>query len=55
MTKDFGNEWVSVSKISQLGVFTFRAVLNVGMLLTTSERAKEMRGMVLAYNIPVQV
>ena len=51
--EDLGNEWVSVSKISQLGVFTFRAVLNVGMLLTTSERAKEMRSMVLDVVIDV--
>lgn len=53
IAEDLGNEWVSVSKISQLGVFTFRAVLNVGMLLTTSERAKEMRGMVLDVVIDV--
>lgn len=53
IAEDLGNEWVSVSKISQLGVFTFRAVLNVGMLLTTSDRAKDMRGMVLDIVIDV--
>ena len=34
---DFGN------KISQLGVFDFRAFLNVGMLLTDSEKARQLR------------
>lgn len=53
LSEEFGNEWNSMSITSQLGVFTFRAVLNVGMLLTTSERAKEMRGMVLDVVIDV--
>ena len=34
---DFGN------KIPQLGVFDFRAFLNVGMLLTDSEKARQLR------------
>ena len=35
------------SKIRQLGVFNFRAVLNIAMLLTKSERAKEVRSLIL--------
>ena len=38
---DFGN------KTPQLGVFDFRAFLNVGMLLTDSERAKMLRSAIL--------
>jgi len=53
IAQELENEWDGMSKVSQLGVFTFRAVLNVGMLLTTSDRAKEMRGMVLDVVIDV--
>lgn len=53
IAEELDNEWDGMSKVSQLGVFTFRAVLNVGMLLTTSERAKEMRSMVLDVVIDV--
>ena len=35
------------SKTSQLGLFNFRAFLNMGMLLTESERAKTLRSMIL--------
>ena len=38
---DFG------SKITQLGLFDFRSFLNIGMLLTTSEKAKWLRGRIL--------
>ena len=38
---DFGN------KIPQLGVFDFRAFLNVGMLLTDSEKARQLRSAIL--------
>ena len=38
---DFGN------KTQQLGVFDFRAFLNVGMLLTNSERARMLRSAIL--------
>ena len=38
---DFG------SKTTQLGLFDFRSFLNVGMLLTTSERAKWVRARIL--------
>ena len=35
------------SKITQLGLFNFRAVLNMGMLLTESEKAKQVRARIL--------
>ena len=35
------------SKTTQLGLFNFRAFLNMGMLLTESERAKKLRSMIL--------
>lgn len=35
------------SKTTQLGLFNFRAVLNVGMLLTESEKAKQVRTRIL--------
>lgn len=35
------------AKAPQLGVFNFRAVLNLGMLLTESEKAKALRGTIL--------
>ena len=35
------------SKAPQLGVFNFRAFLNLGMLLTESEKAKALRSVVL--------
>lgn len=39
---------INVPKFSrQLGVFPFRAFLNIGMLLTESERAKELRARIL--------
>lgn len=37
----------SLKKTSVLGVFTFRAFLNIGMLLTESERAKTLRAFIL--------
>lgn len=35
------------SKTTQLGLFSFRAFLNIGMLLTESEKAKELRSLIL--------
>ena len=35
------------SKTTQLGLFNFRAFLNIGMLLTESERAKALRSLIL--------
>lgn len=43
----FGRD-INVPKFArQLGVFTFRAFLNIGMLLTESERAKQLRTHIL--------
>ncbi len=44
---DFG------SKITQLGLFDFRSLLNIGMLLTTSEKAKQVRSLILDIVISV--
>lgn len=35
------------NKTPQLGIFNFRAVLNIAMLLTRSERAREVRSLIL--------
>ena len=35
------------SKTTQLGLFNFRSVLNIGMLLTESQKAKQIRGLIL--------
>tara|TARA_R110001592_G_scaffold43005_1_gene139493 strand:+ start:13315 stop:14439 length:1125 start_codon:yes stop_codon:yes gene_type:complete len=37
----------SIKKTSILGVFSFRAFLNIGMLLTESDRAKQLRVLIL--------
>jgi len=37
----------SIKKTSVLGVFNFRAFLNIGMLLTESDRAKQLRALIL--------
>ncbi len=36
-----------VNKAPQLGLFNFRAFLNIGMLLTESEKAKQVRSLIL--------
>lgn len=43
----FGNETDFVTKATVLGIFNFRAFLNLSMLLSTSDRAKELRGAIL--------
>lgn len=43
----FAHEKTFVSKITQLGLFDFRAFLNVGMLLSESEKAKKVRSVIL--------
>ena len=35
------------SKTTQLGLFNFRALLNIGMLLTESEKARQVRSLIL--------
>lgn len=37
----------NISKAPKVGVFTFRTFLNIGMLLTESERAKQLRALIL--------
>lgn len=44
---DVANMDESIKKTSVLGVFSFRAFLNIGMLLTESERAKQLRALIL--------
>jgi len=46
---DVGN----ISKTPKLGILNFRALLNIGMLLTESERARLLRGLIL--NIVIDV
>ncbi|MDP3432514.1 MAG: DNA-binding protein, partial [Bacteroidota bacterium] len=43
----FGHELDFMTKITVLGIFNFRAFLNLSMLLTDSEKAKEMRSTIL--------
>jgi hypothetical protein len=43
----FAHENNFVSKITQLGLFDFRAFLNIGMLLAESEKAKRVRSLIL--------
>ena len=43
----FGKEIDFPTKTTVLGVFDFRSFLNLGMLLTTSEKAKQLRSMML--------
>ncbi len=45
--KTFGNETDFVTKSTVLGVFNFRAFLNIAMLLTTSDKAKKLRSVIL--------
>lgn len=49
----YENELESLSKTPQLGVFTFKAFLNIGMLLTGSEKAQKMRLAILDIVIDV--
>lgn len=49
----FGKEIDFPTKTTVLGVFDFRSFLNLGMLLTTSEKAKEVRSRILDIVIAV--
>ena len=44
---DFGTEIDFGTKITVLGIFNFRTLLNIAMLLTDSERARELRSVIL--------
>lgn len=43
----FGHLINEATKTTRLGLFNFRSFLNIGMLLTESERAKELRSAIL--------
>ena len=49
----FGKEIDFPTKTTVLGIFDFRSFLNVGMLLTTSEKAKQVRSLMLDIVIAV--
>ena len=42
---------MSGSKTTQLGLFNFRSFLDMGMLLTESEKAKKVRSLILDFVI----
>lgn len=43
----FAHEINFMSKVTQLGLFDFRAFLNIGMLLSESEKARKVRSIIL--------
>lgn len=47
------NIYNNINTAPSLGIFTFKALLNVGMLLTESERAKQVRSQILDIIIDV--
>jgi hypothetical protein len=47
LSRDFDNEMDFVIKTVRLGIFNFRTLLNIAMLLTDSEKARELRGVML--------
>ena len=47
MQYSFGSEIDFATKTTILGIFNFRTLLNIAMLLTDSEKARELRGVVL--------
>ena len=49
----FGHEKDFATKTTQIGQFDFRSFLNIGMLLTTSEKAKQVRSLMLDIVISV--
>ncbi len=51
--QDIDNEWDSLSKTPRLGVFTYKTFLNIGMLLTGSEKAQLLRNILLDIVIDV--
>lgn len=50
--QEYDNELFS-TKAPSIGIFTFKSVLNIGMLLTNSERARQVRSAIL--NIVIDV
>lgn len=52
-TQSIDNELDSLNKTTQLGTFTYKAFLNIGMLLTGSEKAQQLRSILLDIVIDV--
>jgi hypothetical protein len=52
-SKDFGNEIDFTTKTTVLGIFNFKTLLNIAMLLTDSEVARELRSVILDIVIDV--
>lgn len=53
MVQDDDNELVNINKAARLSVFTYKTFLNLGMLLVGSEKAQQLRNVVL--NIVIDV
>jgi hypothetical protein len=53
MIQSFENELDSLSKTPQLALFTYKSFLNIGMLLTASEKAQTLRSIILDIVIDV--
>jgi hypothetical protein len=53
MSQTIENELDSLSKTPQLAVFTYKSFLNIGMLLTGSEKAQQLRSSILDIVIDV--
>ena len=53
MSQTIENELDSLSKTPQLAVFTYKSFLNIGMLLTGSEKARQLRSSILDIVIDV--
>jgi hypothetical protein len=51
--QDNDNEWDSLSRTPKLSVFTYKAFLNIGMLLIGSEKAQQLRNILLDIVIDV--
>lgn len=53
INSDFGTDINVGSKVTVLGIFSFKALLNMAMIISESERAKEMRSAILDIVIDV--
>ena len=47
ISRDFGNETDFVTKTTILGIFNFKSFLNIAMLLSDSNKARELRSVIL--------
>lgn len=47
VSQKYGHETDFATKVTKLGIFDFRSFLNIAMLLTESEKAKELRSAIL--------